>query len=51
MKPNAHSEPLLSVLERVDWWGVTSLLILGTSAVLGGWILTAVGHFVWRHWL
>lgn len=51
MMANTHEEPLRSVLARVDWWAVVSVLVIGVSAVLSGWLLTAVGHFIWRHWL
>lgn len=51
MTANTHTEPLRSVLRRVDWWGVVSLLILGTASVLGGWVVFALAHFVWRHWI
>lgn len=45
------TEPFRYAVSRVDWWGVTSLLILAISAILSGWVLTALGHFIWRHWL
>lgn len=48
---NAKPEPLAHSLSRVDWWAVVSALMIGSSAILVGHILAAVGHFVWRHWL
>lgn len=50
MNANTHEEPLRSVLSRVDWWAVTGLLIVVVSTILTGWLLAAVGHFIWRHW-
>lgn len=51
MMANTQNEPLLDTLRRVDWWAVSGVLMLAVSAVLAGWIITAVIHFVWRHWL
>ena len=44
-------EPVLDTLRRVDWWALVGLLMIAVSAVLTGWIVTTVIHFVWRHWL
>ena len=51
MMANTHDEPVLDTLRRVDWWALVGLLMIAVSAVLTGWIVTAVIHFVWRHWL
>ena len=51
MRANTHHESLMDTLRRVDWYAFTGLWIVAFCAFCTGYILVALGMFVWRQWL